>query len=274
MYRIILFLLCALLMAGCVDNEEQPPPDKVIAELNGEYLTEADVKVLFPNGKWGAMTDSQKRDFIEKDWKQLTLLAQAADKQGIGERPDIKLKAVNAAKRVKANALLAEVLVNVPEPTEEEMLQYFRMTSGEYENQEETLLKIQRIAVTNPVRAEEIVGLLNQGSSFKQLAMENSITSDGSNGGFLGFRSASQLGHDLYKKLMDAGKMNHTTHTSNDTIFVIRYYDTDKQSREITFRDAMGDIRDKMIIQRKAEAYDKFIAELEKNSSFILNDLR
>jgi hypothetical protein len=62
--------------------------------------------------EWDKLSPELRKKYIEV-WVNLTVLAQYADKQGLNKKAEVKQRISYAAKKVKANALIAARLAEI-----------------------------------------------------------------------------------------------------------------------------------------------------------------
>ncbi len=103
-----------------------------LAEVNNEVLTLEAFQSTFGVEEWESLPADARKRFVE-DWVNLTLLAQTADKQGMSKDLAIQQKISYAAKKVKANALIARRLAEV-QVSEDQLFSYFRIHQAEFQN--------------------------------------------------------------------------------------------------------------------------------------------
>jgi peptidyl-prolyl cis-trans isomerase C len=196
--------LAAALGAGGFASAQAPAPDPVIARVNGVELHQSDLALAEEDiGRDMPTTDeAAKRDYLVNYLTDLILIAQAAEKQKIPDRPEFKARMAFARNKVLMETVLsAETKAAVSEPALRKIYEEATQKMG---GQEEVRARhiLFRVADPNDKNASKVaedkakstIDRLKKGEDFATLA--KALTEDPSgkqDGGDLGYFTRDQM---------------------------------------------------------------------------------
>jgi peptidyl-prolyl cis-trans isomerase C len=168
-----------------------PPPEDAVAVVNGTPISrdvwELFVKTRTRGGSAEDLTDEQKQETLDS-LVEMYVAAQQAQKEGLAAGED------GARLELMRQSALADLAgrkyLEGKDPSPEELRaeydkQISQMPASEY--------KARHILVDSEDTARELIGKLDAGASFEQLAMENSSDSSAQEGGDLGWFAANRM---------------------------------------------------------------------------------
>ena len=162
-----------------------------VATVNGKPIPASKVdQVVKQVVAQGKATDSpQLRDAIKKDLIGREVLIQQADKEGVGNRPDVKNAIDNARQSIMINAMLGDYVKKHPVTDAEIKAEYdkFKAQTGDKE------YHVRHILVDNEADANAIIAKLKSGAKFEDLAKQSKDTGTANNGGDLDWASPSSF---------------------------------------------------------------------------------
>ena len=158
-----------------------------VATVNGKAIPasrlDTVVKQVTAQGK---QPDSpQLREMVKKELIGREVLLQEADKQGFGNKADVKAAIDNARQSIIINALLADYIKKNPVKDAEIKAEYdkFKAQAGDKE------YHARHILVGTEKEAQDIIAKLKGGAKFEELAKQSKDTGSAANGGDLDWAS-------------------------------------------------------------------------------------
>ncbi|TFW28946.1 peptidylprolyl isomerase [Massilia horti] len=170
-----------------------------VATVNGKPIPASKVdQVVKQVVAQGKATDSaQLRDAIKRDLIGREVLIQEADKQGIGNRADVKTAIDNARQSIIINAMLADYVKKNPVSDAEIKAEYDRYKAQVGDKE----YHARHILVGTEEEAKAIIAKLKGGAKFEELAKQSK---DGSanNGGDLDWASPASYVPEFSKAMV------------------------------------------------------------------------
>jgi peptidyl-prolyl cis-trans isomerase C len=161
-----------------------------VATVNGKAIPAARVDQMVKQVvAQGQQPDSpQLREMVKKELIGREVLLQEADKQGFGNKADVKAAIDNARQSIIINAMLADYVKKNPVKDAEIQAEYdkYKAAAGDKEYHSRHIL------VATEQEAKDIIAKLKAGGKFEELAK---VSKDGSanNGGDLGWMAPGKL---------------------------------------------------------------------------------
>jgi peptidyl-prolyl cis-trans isomerase C len=165
--------------------------DPVVARANGVNIHESDLALAeeeignnIPN-----IPPEQKRDYLINYVTDVVVLSQAAGKQGLADRPDVKRRLDFDHNRLLMESLLQETgRAALSDEAEHKVYdEAVKQTSNEEE------VHARHILVPTEEEAKAILAQLKGGADFATLAKEKSKDPGGADGGDLGYFTKEQM---------------------------------------------------------------------------------
>ena len=200
-----------LLLDGCkgvnqeaVPEEPSMKPGKVLAVVNGENITEADLEAELA----GKPESYRRRAESENGRKQILerligqrLLMQAAKKEGITDSPEINARVRVYREHLVMNALKDKVFSEQTELSEQEIKDYYEKHKFQFHHPERIWAR--QIVLSDKSKAEEIHSeLQSEPHRFREMAMRYSEDEASQKiGGDLGYVAKGDLPTELEDKI-------------------------------------------------------------------------
>ena len=205
------FALAALLIAPAVAKAQDSDP--LIARVNGVEIHQSDLALA--EDEVGAsipqMAPDQKREYLITYLTDVVILAQAADKQKIGDRDDVKRHLAFERNKVLMETLLQDT--GKAALTDDAMHKVYDEAVKQMPPEEE--VHARHILVPTEAEAKDIEDQLKKGADFATLAKEKSKDPGAADGGDLGYFTKDQMVpefSDVAFKL-DKGQISDPVHT-------------------------------------------------------------
>jgi peptidyl-prolyl cis-trans isomerase C len=165
--------------------------DSVIARVNGVDIHESDL--AFAEEEIGSnmpqMPPEQKRDYLVTYLTDVVIVSQAAEKQKLGDRDEVKRRLAFDHNRVLMEAMLTDTAKAAL--TDEAMHKVYDEAVKQMSNEEE--VHARHILVASEDEAKAIEDQLKKGADFAALAKEKSKDPGAADGGDLGYFTKDQM---------------------------------------------------------------------------------
>lgn len=200
---------CLVFLAACNSGQSVQGPavskEDVAATVNGEPISEKLLGLMLKErSDLGRPVDAEARNaYIDRLALQLAV-AQEAEKQGIGKRPEIIARIELSRQSLLVNAFVEDFFKNNPITDDEIKAEYEKIKADEAGNE----YKARHILVESEADAKEIIAKLNKNpKAFDALAKEKSkdTTSKG-RGGDLGWVIPKRMVPEFGAALAKLGK--------------------------------------------------------------------
>ena len=171
-------------------QKTSPPVPQTIVTINGSAIT--DLEVLAFNALQGGQNklDSQQAQVqLLNQLVNTTLLAQAAEKEGVDKLPQVVAALKMARIQVLAEARVNDYFAKHPVTDEEIKAAYDKKFTREALQE----YKVSHILVKEEQEAKDIIAALEKGEAFDKLAREHSLDSSKDAGGELGWVGRNQV---------------------------------------------------------------------------------
>jgi peptidyl-prolyl cis-trans isomerase C len=186
---LVVFTLAGFLIAPALAWAEDADP--VIARVNGVEIHQSDLALA--EDEVGAsmpqMGDDQKREYLITYLADIVILAQAAQKQNVGDRPDVKHRVEFERNKVLMETLLQDA--GRTATTDDAMHKVYDDAIKQMPPEEE--VHARHILVATEDEAKEIEAELKKGADFATLAKAKSKDPGAADGGDLGYFTKDQM---------------------------------------------------------------------------------
>ena len=176
----------------------------VIARVNGVDIHESDL--AFAEEEIGSnmpnMPPQQKRDYVITYLTNVVVLSQAAEKQKLADREDVKRRIVFDRNRLLMEALLQDA--GRAALSDDELHKVYDQAVKQMPNEEE--VRARHILVPSEDEAKAIAVELKKGADFATLAKEKSKDPGAAEGGGLGYFTKDQMVPEFAEVAFKLGK--------------------------------------------------------------------
>jgi len=188
--------------------------DPVVARANGVDIRQSDL--AFAEEEIGSnvpatMAPEQKREYLITYLADVIVLAQAAEQQQLGDKPDVKRQVAFERNKVLMEALLRNA--GRAAQTDDAMHKVYDEAVKQMANEEE--VHARHILVATEDEAKTIEAQLKGGADFATLAKEKSKDPGAANGGDLGYFTKDQMVPEFADAAfkLDKGQISDPVHT-------------------------------------------------------------
>ena len=184
------FALAAFLTASAFGLRAQDS-DPVVARANGVDIHQSDLTLAEDDigSSMPQIGPDQKRDYLVTYLSDIIILSQAADKQQLGNRADVKQRIEFERRKALMEAMLQDA--GKAAMTDEAMHKVYDEAVKQMPSQEE--VHARHILVTTEDEAKEIETQLKNGADFATLAKQKSKDQGAADGGDLGYFTKDQM---------------------------------------------------------------------------------
>jgi peptidyl-prolyl cis-trans isomerase C len=205
--------LAAALVAPAATLRAQDS-DPVIVRANGVDIRQSDL--AFADGEIGGnvpaqMTPEQKREYLITYLTDVIILAQAAEQQRLGDKPDVQRQVAFERNKVLMEAMLRNA--GKAAQTDDAMHKVYDEAVKKMTNEEE--VHARHILVATEEEAKAIEAQLKGGADFATLAKEKSKDPGAANGGDLGYFTKDQMVPEFAEVAfkLEKGQISDPVHT-------------------------------------------------------------
>jgi peptidyl-prolyl cis-trans isomerase C len=181
---LVVLVSLGMLMDGCRGcREEKAEPEevavktgKVLAVVNGEEITEAELKAELegkPEFFRRRVESAEGRKEILENLIERKLLMQATEREGIADDAEIEAKVQAYRERLMMDSLKKKVLSEPVEVTEDEMRAYYEKHKFQFNRPE--LIHVRQIVLSDKKKADEVYSELKSAPHrFEEMARKHS----------------------------------------------------------------------------------------------------
>jgi peptidyl-prolyl cis-trans isomerase C len=188
--------------------------DPVIARANGVDIRQSDLALAdeeIGGNVPAQMTPEQKREYLITYLTDVIVLAQAAEQQKLGDKPDVQRQVAFERNKVLMESLLRNA--GKAAQTDDAMHKVYDEAVKQMANEQE--VHARHILVATEDEAKAIEAQLKAGADFAALAKEKSKDPGAANGGDLGYFTKDQMVPEFADAAfkLDKGQISDPVHT-------------------------------------------------------------
>jgi peptidyl-prolyl cis-trans isomerase C len=178
--------------------------DPVVARVNGVDIRQSDLAFAEEEigGNMPTIPPEQKRDYLINYLVDVIVLSQAAEKQNLADRPDVKRRVAFDHNRLLMEALLQDA--GKAALSEEAERKVYEEAVKQVKNEEE--VHARHILVPTEEEAKAILAQLKAGADVATLAKEKSKDPGAAEGGDLGYFTREQMVPEFAEVAFKLGK--------------------------------------------------------------------
>ncbi|MCK4956122.1 MAG: peptidylprolyl isomerase [Candidatus Cloacimonetes bacterium] len=263
MKKLLYILSIIIFIFGCNKREEQP----IAAQVNDEILTIEKLQSGFSEQQWNLKSNAEKKQLVQ-DWIDLTVLAQAADREEISATPEVSFRIENSIKSIKANSLIAQRLSSI-EITENDLFNYYKLHQNRYEKTKKEY-KVQQIYTNDFETNKLVLEAIKNGMQFTDAAKTYSQEKAGKKGGYIGFVGKEDVEKVVWKKLTKLKKWHYDTVNTAKGFYIVRYYQTRNVKINKKFIEVKDEIRTKVLKEKQNQLYNQLVEEVKNQTEKII----
>jgi peptidyl-prolyl cis-trans isomerase C len=184
-------LVCAVFLSAALATVRAQDNDAVVARVNGIDIHESDIAFAEEEigGNMPSIPPPQKRDYLINYLVDVIVLSQAAEKQKLNERPDVKHRLGFDRNRLLMESLLQDA--GKTALSDEAEHKVYDEAIKQVKNEEE--VHARHILLESEDEAKAVLAKLKGGADFATLAKEKSKDPGAAEGGDLGYFTKEQM---------------------------------------------------------------------------------
>lgn len=270
-------LLLGVLLSGCfLSRDSKKQKEQAYVTVNSSVLTESMFKSLVPEDIYNKLGEENKREIV-KDWVSNELLYQEAMRRGFDKNPDVERILENTKHNLLRNELLESIYVSIQTPDDQvlkdfykERKDYFILVNDEY--------KIRFALFDTEEEANDFWEKVKGGESFSRLAQETSKVPDFQLGGENGIVSREMVEPTIWEQIIKTVNELGLVKISDPFAVVDGWMclivdEVYKKGLVLPFEAVHDKVLDMYMVEKRQEARDAFIEELEKKASLKFGSL-
>jgi peptidyl-prolyl cis-trans isomerase C len=189
--RALAVLACAIFLSAPIGASRAQDSDPVVARVNGVDIHESDIGFAEEEigGNMPSIPPEQKRDYLINYLVDVVVLSQAAEKQKLDDRPNVKHRLVFDRNRLLMEMLLKDAGKSALSDAAEH--QVYDDAVKQVKSEQE--VHARHILVPTEDEAKAILAQLKGGADFAVLAKEKSKDPGAAEGGDLGYFTKDQM---------------------------------------------------------------------------------
>lgn len=238
----------------------EPLPDPVLL-VNGQPVSKALYEIYAAQrGKQGANLQSpEARQALTEELVIQELLVQAAKQQKMDQNPRFEARVEMARRSIMAQNLVEKVMAEQA-PTEEAIKKEYDTSVAAMNTKE---YKARHILVDSEDQAKELIGQLEEGADFAELAETHSSDSSNANGGDLGWFPSNMMVPEFSEAVgkLEKGKFTQQPVKTQFGWHVILLEDV---------RDAappsLEEVRPQIVQRLRGLVFEKYLAQLREGA--------
>ncbi len=239
---------------------EKPLPDPV-ALVNGEPVSKAQYEIYAAQrAKQGVDAQSPgARQALTEEMVIQELLVQAAQKEGLDKDPQLAIRLELARRGLLAQNLIEKMLAGQA-PTDEDVKKEYDTLAAAIDTKE---YKASHILVESEDQAKEIVGELQGGADFAELAKAHSTDGSKANGGELGWFSPNMMVPEFSQA---AGKLEKGKFTEQPVKTQFGWHVILLEDIRDAAPPALDDVRPQIVQRLQGLAFEAYLARLREGA--------
>jgi peptidyl-prolyl cis-trans isomerase C len=250
------------------DQSATPMDQDTLLMVNGQPVTKNMYGLYFqdrmravPN----AQNNPQMQMSVLNELSNIIIVAQAAEKQGIGNRPEI----VATLDLLKAKLLTQTSIQEYAEKHKPNEDQIKTLYEADYAGKTGMEYKARHILVKEEAEAKDLISQLDKGADFAELAKKHSTGPTGKNGGDLGWFDAEQMVKPFSDAVVDMEKGAYTkTPVKTQFGWHVILLEDSRKTEAPSLESVRGDIITKLQQQSLAE----YMQGLRNESKIVFNE--
>jgi peptidyl-prolyl cis-trans isomerase C len=274
LYFILLLFIPFALLSGCSQDTAPKSEGPVIAEVDGNPITEGDfIKEISRVPEWAReqfKDDEGKKEFIDELVKR-ELIYQHAQKMKLDNDADYLSKVEEFKKMTLVSIVLKKEVEEKSAMDDSEVKAFFDQNADKFTIG--TKIKASHILVGTEEEAKNVTEKLNKGEKFEKLAKELSKdTGSAPKGGDLGYFGRGQMVPEFEQAALSLkpGEVSAPVKTRFG-FHVIKLVDI-KKGEPANFDQSKDSIKKQLLGEKRKKIFDGFVNKLKSDAKVSTND--
>jgi peptidyl-prolyl cis-trans isomerase C len=269
--KISFFLIIVTFLSltiGCGKIDKEGP---VLASIGNSKITAGSVNKRISNlpVHYQRIIRRRKKEFLEELIND-TLLYQEAVNKGLHKDADVQEVIEEARKKILIARLLKEEVEDKINITEEDVVVFYGENKSDYMTPE--IMRVSHILVQSPEAADSILGRLDKGENFEDLAKAKSVDPTAQRGGDIGYFPRGQLMTEFENACvrLDVGETSGVVKTKLG-YHIIKLTDR-RVPQQKPVEDVSEDISLRLRTIKKQRLFNELLERLHKETDIVINE--
>lgn len=237
--------------------------EKILAVSAGHEITEQELNDLianYPPEQQIYLSDPNAKKEILEQLIGFHLFTKMAEEEKIKESKEYKETLAKMENELASHMAATSVIEKVT-VEEDEARAYFDQNPAQFTA--DAQVKAKHILVDGEETAKQVAKEIANGKSFEDAAKEYSTCPSGEKGGDLGYFGKGQMAPEFEKAAFEAQAGQLLGPVKTQFGYHLIWVEDKKKEEAIEFSDIKGQLKEKLLQQKKQEAYLKAVKELE-----------
>ena len=264
-YLLLIFSVWLLSIPGC-KSSNQVQAGKVLAKVNGEELTEEEIRAELSLAYGDSILPGAKLDYLSR-WIDNQLLYEEAKRRGLEKLPEVKMRARQAARDITVLSLLNDQIAKNIQVSEDEARRFYNQNKDFFKREQEEV-RASHILFSSQVQADSASARLKKGEDFRLLARGLSLDSLTRNtGGDIGYFGLSSTDPVVAKVVsgLQTGMVSAPFKTAIG-YHILKVTDRKPKGSIRDFEEVKTTLMNQLLQEKRSQAISSLLEELKKKA--------
>ena len=264
-YLLLIFSVWLLSIPGC-KSSNRVQAGKVLAKVNGEELTEEEMRAELSLAYGDSILPGAKLDYLNR-WIDNQLLYEEAKRRGLEKLPEVKMRARQAARDITVLSLLNDQIAKNIQVSEDEARRFYDQNKDFFKREQEEV-RASHILFSSQAQADSVSARLKKGEDFKLLARELSLDSLTRNtGGDIGYFSLSNTDPVVARVAsgLQTGMVSPPFKTAMG-YHILKVTDRKPKGSIRDFEEVKATLMNQLLREKRNQAISSLLGELKKKA--------
>jgi len=264
-YLLLIFSVWLLSIPGC-KSSNRVQAGKVLAKVNGEELTEEEMRAELSLAYGDSILPGAKLDYLNR-WIDNQLLYEEAKRRGLEKLPEVKMRARQAARDIMVLSLLNDQIAKNIQVSEDEARRFYDQNKDFFKREQEEV-RASHILFSSQAQADSVSARLKKGEDFKLLARELSLDSLTRNtGGDIGYFSLSNTDPVVARVAsgLQTGMVSPPFKTAMG-YHILKVTDRKPKGSIRDFKEVKATLMNQLLQEKRNQAISSLLGELKKKA--------
>ena len=245
------------------------PSETIIATFGDFTITMEDLNTMWDNIPAEYKAQLTKGDVLDQIISE-KLLIQDAKSKNLENDEKVAKQISDMINQILVQALIEKEVLNTAKVTDEEATEYYKDNQEEFTEKEQVHLF--NILVETEEEANSVLGELNSGKDFSEVAKEKSTGPSADQGGDLGYITKGSIIPEIEEVVFTLEIDSITDVIKSDYGFHILKISEKKPEELKSFDDVRESIIQNLLPEKQKSAFDNLIEELKSKTEIVINE--
>lgn len=264
-YLLLIFFVWLLSIPGC-KSSNQVKAGKVLAKVNGEELTEEEMRAELSLAYEDSILPGAKLDYLSR-WIDNQLLYEEAKRRGVEKLPEVQIRIKQAAKDITVLSLLNDQIAKNVQISEDEARKFYQQNKDFFKREHEEV-RASHILFSNQTQADSASARLKKGEDFELLVRELSLDSLTRNtGGDIGYFNLASTDPVVAKVAsgLQTGMVSPPFKTAMG-YHILKVTDRKPKGSIRDFDEVKTTLMNQLLQEKRSQAISSLLEELKKKA--------